>query len=219
MLDKYFADTPSILAQVRTVIDVPLVLINGQKISSKIISFTGLSDGKEHFAVKLGSPNSVSPLIRLHSECVTGDVLGSARCDCGPQLHEALAYLHNLGGYLLYLRQEGRGIGLYRKLEAYRLQDKGYDTYAANRVLGHGDDERKYDVAADMLKALQIKRVTLLSNNPDKKAQLVTAGIEVDSQIPTGVFLSESNLKYLEAKVLHANHTINLFKQEQEEQA
>lgn len=210
MVNKYPTEASIGTPRVRTSVKVPLVLSSGETVSSEIISFTGLSDGKEHFVVKLGSPASSSPMIRLHSECVTGDVFGSARCDCGPQLREALESLHKLGGYLLYLRQEGRGIGLYRKLEAYRLQDKGYDTYAANRELGHGDDERDYSVAADMLKALDIKRVTLLSNNPDKKAQLIAAGIKVDSQVPTGVFLSESNRKYLEAKVLHSNHTIDI---------
>lgn len=210
MNNKYPIEASICASQVRTAVKVPLVLSSGETVSSEIISFTDLSDGKEHFAVKLGNPDIDSPLIRLHSECVTGDVFGSARCDCGPQLNEALESLHRLGGYLLYLRQEGRGIGLYRKLEAYGLQDKGYDTYAANRELGHDDDEREYGVAADMLKALDIERVTLLSNNPDKRAQLVAAGIKVDSQVPTGVFLSESNRKYLEAKVLHSNHTIDI---------
>lgn len=195
---------------VRTQVTIPLQLPNGQTIQSELFSFNGLSEHKEHFIVKLGNPDSAAPLIRLHSECVTGDVFGSARCDCGPQLNDALERLHNLGGYLLYLRQEGRGIGLYRKLEAYRLQDEGYDTYAANRYLGHGDDERSYTVAAEMLKALNIHRVTLLSNNPDKRQQLIDHGIEVETQVATGVFLSDSNRKYLEAKVLHGNHTIDI---------
>lgn len=195
---------------IRTVVSVPLLLSGGTNAPSEIYSFVDLVDGGEHFAVKLGEPDSGAPLVRIHSECVTGDALGSARCDCGPQLSEALQRLHELGGYLLYLRQEGRGIGLYRKLEAYRLQDQGYDTYAANRALGHGDDERSYGVAAEMLKALDIRRVQLLSNNPVKRAQLVAAGIEVTSQVPTGVFLTKSNRKYLEAKILHSGHTIDL---------
>ena len=110
--------------------------------------------------------------MRLHSECLTGDVLGSQRCDCGPQLREALERLTAVGGYLLYLRQEGRGIGLYNKLDAYGLQDTGLDTYQANVALGHGPDERDYAVAAQMLLALGIDELSLLSNNPDKAAQL-----------------------------------------------
>lgn len=195
---------------IRTQVTIPLQLPNGQTIQSELFSFNGLSEHKEHFVVKLGQPAAEAPLIRLHSECVTGDVFGSARCDCGPQLYDALARLHENGGYLLYLRQEGRGIGLYRKLEAYRLQDEGYDTYAANRYLGHGADERTYTVAAEMLKALNIHRVTLLSNNPDKRQQLIDHGIVVENQVATGVFLSEANRKYLEAKVLHGNHTIDI---------
>lgn len=112
----------------------------------------------------------------------------------------------NRSGNLLYLCQDGHGIGLYRKLEAYRLQDKGYDTYAASRELGYGDDERDYSVAADMLKTLDIKRVTLLSNNPDKKAQVAEAGIKVDSQVPTGVFLSAFNRKYLGQGIALKSH-------------
>lgn len=203
---EFDTDTPSI----RTVVKVPLVLDDGTSVPTEIITFNGLRDGKEHFAVKLGSPKRDAPLVRLHSECVTGDVFGSARCDCGPQLREALGKLHGEGGYLLYLRQEGRGIGLYRKLEAYWLQERGYDTYAANRALGHKDDERDYGAAADMLVGLALPRITLLSNNPDKCAQLQAEGIHVETQVPTGVFLAAHNRRYLEAKVRHTNHTIQL---------
>lgn len=195
---------------IRSVVHMPIVLANGHKAISEIISFSNLSDKGEHFAVKFGHPGIDAPLVRLHSECVTGDVLGSARCDCGSQLSEALQRLHDSGGYLLYLRQEGRGIGLYRKLEAYVLQERGYDTYAANRALGHSDDERSYQVAADMLHALQIDRIQLLSNNPDKRAQLMAAGISVESLVPTGVFVVTQNRRYLEAKVRHTHHTIDL---------
>ncbi len=195
---------------IRTTVVVPIVLADGTTVNSEIISFQGLSEEKEHFAVRLGTPDPITPLVRLHSECVTGDVFGSARCDCGPQLHESLMRLNLLGGYLLYLRQEGRGIGLFRKLEAYRLQDQGFDTYAANRELGHDDDEREYTVAADMLKALNINHITLLSNNPDKFKQLVAAGIQIDETMSTGVFVAESNRKYLEAKILHGKHNIDL---------
>jgi GTP cyclohydrolase II len=196
--------------RVRTVAQLPLTLADGREAWGQIHSFDGLRDGKEHFAVKLGDPSADPPLVRLHSECVTGDVFGSARCDCGPQLREAVRRLHERGGYLLYLRQEGRGIGLYRKLDAYRLQELGHDTYAANRALGHDDDERDYGAAADMLTALGVRRIVLLSNNPDKRIQLEAAGIAVEANEPTGVFVGVHNRRYLEAKVRHTGHTIEL---------
>jgi GTP cyclohydrolase II len=118
--------------------------------------------------------------------------------------------VHQHGGFVLYLRQEGRGIGLYRKLDAYLLQDQGHDTYAANRMLGHKDDERNYDVAAHMLMALKVRRIRLLTNNPEKRSQLVSAGIDVVDQVLTGVFLNPHNRRYLEAKVHRASHTIDL---------
>jgi GTP cyclohydrolase II len=199
-------DRPSI----RTTVRVPLHLASGRSVPSEIISFHGLRDGREHFAVRLGQPSGDKPLVRMHSECVTGDVFGSARCDCGPQLNEALERLSACGGVLLYLRQEGRGIGLYNKLDAYLLQEGQHDTYAANRAVGRGDDERDYGAAADMLEALGMTRISLLSNNPDKRAQLVAHGIDVARLVPTGVFVGEHNRRYLEAKVLHTRHTIDL---------
>jgi len=203
---------------IRTTVQVPLQLANGRSVPSQIISFHGLRDGREHFAVRLGSPTGMPTgepsgertLVRMHSECVTGDVFGSARCDCGPQLNEALERLSVCGGVLLYLRQEGRGIGLYNKLDAYLLQEGQHDTYAANRAVGRGDDERDYGAAADMLRALGLLRISLLSNNPDKHAQLVSHGIDVARLVPTGVFVGEHNRRYLEAKVSHTRHTIDL---------
>ena len=194
---------------VRTTVQLPLVLKDGRTVLSELTTFCGLRDGLEHFALKLGHPSEV-PLVRVHSECLTGDVLGSARCDCGPQLHEALFRLDAVGGYLLYMRQEGRGIGLYTKLDSYRLQEMDLDTYAANRALGRADDERDYGAAADMLVALGLNRIKLLSNNPDKRSQLIAAGIAVDEVLPTGVYVGEHNRLYLEAKVNQAQHTINL---------
>jgi GTP cyclohydrolase II len=195
---------------VRTTAQLPIHLADGREALSTIYSFHGLSDGKEHFALRFGTPDADAPLVRLHSECMTGDVFGSARCDCGPQLQESLLRLHEEGGYLLYMRQEGRGIGLYAKLDAYRLQEQGHDTYAANRALGHGDDERDYTAAAEMLKALDVSRITLITNNPDKRKQLEALGIEVPAVRPTGVFQGRHNLRYLEAKVRHTHHTILL---------
>jgi len=195
---------------VRTAAQLPIHLADGREASSTIYSFSGLSDGKEHFALRFGHDDVEAPLVRLHSECMTGDVLGSARCDCGPQLQESLLRLHKESGYLLYMRQEGRGIGLYAKLDAYRLQELGHDTYAANRALGHGDDERDYTAAAEMLKAMGVTRITLITNNPDKRAQLEALGIEVVAVRPTGVFSGRHNTRYLEAKVRHTHHTIML---------
>jgi GTP cyclohydrolase II len=196
-------------AGVRTTVTVPLRVADGTPHVARAVSFDGLVDGREHVAMRLGEPGD-PPLVRLHSECLTGDVLGSQRCDCGPQLHEALARIAAEGGFLLYLRQEGRGIGLYAKLEAYRLQDAGLDTYAANRALGHPDDGRDYTVAAQMLAALGVRRVRLLSNNPDKAEQLGRLGVEVVERVGTGVHVTSANRRYLAAKVRHGSHALDL---------
>jgi GTP cyclohydrolase II len=148
--------------------------------------------------------------VRLHSECLTGDVLGSERCDCGPQLREAVERIAEEGGLLLYLRQEGRGIGLYAKIEAYALQDAGLDTYEANLALGYPADGRDYTVAAQMLRALGQDRVRLLSNNPDKTAQLERLGVAVSERVPTGVHRSPTNARYLAAKAHRGAHLLDL---------
>ena len=167
--------------------------------------------GGEHVAVLVGAwQRDEAPLVRVHSECLTGDVFGSARCDCGPQLDEALRRMASRGGIILYLRQEGRGIGLYNKLNAYRLQDEGLDTYEANRALDLAEDARDFRIAAAMLAALDVRRCRLLSNNPEKREQLEAAGIEVVEQVPTGVYLTPVNRPYLEAKVRRARHQIRL---------
>ena len=187
-------------ASVRSRIEVPLRLADGFSTEGVMITFDGLDDGQEHVAVALGEPGDV-PLVRLHSECLTGDVLGSQRCDCGPQLHEGVRRIAGAGGYLLYLRQEGRGIGLYNKLDAYVLQDSGLDTYEANLELGFRADERDYGVAAQMLLALGVHEVDLLTNNPDKVAQLGRAGVRVVTRVPTGVHRSGANHRNLAAEV------------------
>jgi len=198
-------------AGIRTRVRVPLTHGDGSTLQADVYTFTGLVDGKEHLALGLGDHRGVDvPLVRAHSECLTGDVLGSARCDCGPQLREAIERVADAGGYLLYLRQEGRGIGLYAKLDAYALQDAGLDTYAANRALGHDEDERDYTAAAQMLTALDVDRVDLLTNNPDKPAQLRALGVDVRSVHPTGVYASAHNLRYLADKVAHTAHTLQL---------
>ncbi len=198
-------------ATVRTRVRVPLRFADGFETVADVVTFTGLVDGREHLALGLGDhAGAALPLVRPHSECLTGDVFGSQRCDCGPQLRESVEQIAQAGGYLLYLRQEGRGIGLYAKLDAYALQDQGLDTYAANRALGRADDERDYTVAAQMLRTLGAGRIELLSNNPDKAAQLERLGIEVAARRRTGVFLSPSNVGYLQAKVAHTSHTLDL---------
>ena len=167
--------------------------------------------GVDQVAIIVGQPDFAEPVpVRLHSACLTGDVFGSQRCDCGPQLREAAERIATDGGFLLYLRQEGRGIGLYAKLDAYALQDQGLDTYQANLALGRGEDERDYTAAAQMLDALGVDRIRLLSNNPDKATQLDALGLQVTDRVPTGVHASEANLRYLTAKVTHTAHTIDL---------
>jgi GTP cyclohydrolase II len=206
-------------ATIRRQLPLPLRFGDGYATLARVYSFDGLVDGREHLALGLGNraagclPEGVSgatPLVRLHSECLTGDTLGSQRCDCGPQLREAVERIAEVGGYLLYLRQEGRGIGLYAKLDAYALQDTGLDTYEANLALGHAEDERDYTVAGQMLEALGTRRVALLSNNPDKAAQLSALGVRVSEQVPTGVHLSAANASYLASKVRRAAHTLDL---------
>ena len=212
------ASTPALPAAVRTRVTVPLRL-GGVAVRAEVMTFTGLADGGEHLLLGLGdwegalarsSAGGAPPLVRPHSECLTGDVLGSERCDCGPQLREAVERITEAGGFLLYLRQEGRGIGLYAKLDAYALQDAGLDTYEANLALGRGEDERDYTAAAQMLRAVGADRVALLSNNPDKAAQLERHGVRVVEQVPTGVHLSPSNVRYLSSKRDHTGHTLDL---------
>lgn len=200
---------------VRSQVTVPLRFPDGFSTTAEVLTFRGLADGKEHLLLALGQWEQQLlvhdvPLVRLHSECMTGGVFGSQRCDCGPQLREAVEEIAAAGGFLLYLRQEGRGIGLYSKLDAYALQDTGLDTYDANVALGHGEDERDYTAAAQMLDALGATSIRLLSNNPDKAAQLTALGISVTEQVPTGVYVSPANHGYLAAKRDRTAHTLEL---------
>ncbi|MGS2616788.1 GTP cyclohydrolase II [Micromonospora sp. LZ34] len=206
-------------ATVRTQVTVPLRFPDGYATAARVFTFDGLADGREHLALGLGdwtgardrgTAGGAPPLVRPHSECLTGDVFGSQRCDCGPQLREAAERISDRGGFLLYLRQEGRGIGLYAKLDAYALQDAGLDTYEANEALGHRPDERDYTVAAQMLAALGVPRIALLSNNPDKAAQLRRHGVTVAGRVATGVYLSPANAGYLAAKASRGAHDLDL---------
>lgn len=205
------------LATVRTQVMLPMRVGADTSTTARVFTFEGLTDGREHLAIGLGdrssavsTARSTPPLVRLHSECLTGDALGSLRCDCGPQLEEAVRRIAEAGGYLLYLRQEGRGIGLYAKLDAYVLQNTGLDTYDANIALGFEADQRDYTVAAQMLTALGVRRLTLLSNNPDKAAQLEKLGIRVVGQAPTDVHLNAANRRYLAAKAKRGGHVLDL---------
>ena len=198
--------------RVRAAVRVPLYAGDGVDYAVTVVTFDGLCDGLEHIAVLFGDPCASSvPLVRLHSECLTGDVFGSARCDCGPQLQDSIRIMREQGGIILYLRQEGRGIGLYNKIDAYHLQDSlGLDTFEANRALHFADDHRDYRAAAQMLATLGATCIKLLSNNPDKTAQLSSRGIDVVAQLRTGVFLTGANHGYLRAKAQFAGHLINL---------
>ncbi|MFI6271612.1 GTP cyclohydrolase II [Micromonospora zamorensis] len=204
------------VATIRTQVTVPLTFPDGYSTTVRVFSFKGLVDGREHLALGLGdwagaldrlAAGGEPPLVRPHSECLTGDVFGSQRCDCGPQLREAVQRIAEAGGFLLYLRQEGRGIGLYAKLDAYALQDAGLDTYQANVALGRGEDERDYTAAAQMLATLDVLRIRLLSSNPDKAEQLTRLGVDVAERVPTSVFLSPANADYLAAKAAKAAET------------
>lgn len=196
-------------ATVRTEIDLPLRRGDGFSTLARATTFDGLVDGGEHLALTLGvRDGSVPPLVRLHSECLTGDALGSGRCDCGPQLDEAVRRISGVGGHLLYLRQEGRGIGLYAKVDAYALQDTGLDTYDANLALGYAADARTYAAAAQMLHVLGTTAIHLLTNNPDKATQLERHGIRVLRRVPTAVHLGPANGRYLAAKALRGGHDL-----------
>jgi len=187
---------------IRTQVRLPVERPGGISGDADVFTFTGLTDGLEHLALGLGPYADVAvPLVRPHSECLTGDVFGSARCDCGPQLREAIERIAARGGYLLYLRQEGRGIGLYNKLDAYLLQQQeGLDTYQANRAIGFADDPRDYRPAAEMLRALGVGAVDLLTSNPDKVAQLRALGVDVRAVHTTSAFVTDANAAYLRAK-------------------
>lgn len=169
-------------------------------------------DGKEHLALTLGEIDGAREvLLRVHSECFTGDVLGSMRCDCGPQLALAMQQIASEGrGVLLYLRQEGRGIGLAEKLRAYNLQDQGFDTVEANILLGHQADERDYSVAAEIIQDLGVHSVRVLTNNPQKIEALRESGVRVVDRLPLQTEVTTENAGYMRAKAERMNHLLSL---------
>jgi GTP cyclohydrolase II len=177
---------------------------------TELVAFRAGDGGPEHYAIVIGAPPTGAPVLtRLHSECFTGDLLASLKCDCGAQLRGSIEAISTAGGgVLLYLAQEGRGIGLINKLRAYRLQDQGFDTVEANERLGFEADERLYGVAARMLGLLGYKSVRLLTNNPDKVAALETAGVSVAQRVPLAFPDNEHNRAYLRTKAEKAGHLL-----------
>ena len=175
---------------------------------TELVAFRPGDGGPEHYAIVIGAPSTQTPVLaRLHSECFTGDLLGSLKCDCGEQLRGAIKEISDAGsGILLYLAQEGRGIGLINKLRAYRLQDQGFDTVEANERLGFEADERLYGIAAKMFALLGHKTVRLMTNNPEKVAALQAAGIQVAERVPHAFESNEHNRAYLDTKAKKAGH-------------
>ena len=194
-------------AHTLTIVSRARVPLEGAE-NTELVAFRPADGGPEHYAIVVGAPKDPA-LTRLHSECFTGDLLGSLRCDCGEQLRGAIAAIGAAGaGVLLYLAQEGRGIGLMNKLRAYRLQDEGFDTMAANERLGFAADERMYDIAARMLALLGIHSVRLMTNNPDKVAALQAAGIAVAERVPHAFPSTAHNRDYLRTKKEKGGHLL-----------
>ncbi|MBT3669626.1 MAG: GTP cyclohydrolase II [Chloroflexi bacterium] len=173
--------------------------------------YSNTLDDKEHLAFVKGDVSGQQDiLVRVHSECFTGDVLGSQRCDCGEQLENSLKLISEEGrGVFIYMRQEGRGIGLFEKLRAYNLQDQGFDTVDANLELGHESDQRDYTITAEILKDLDVYSIQLITNNPLKIESLENSGIKVEKRIPQVPSINANNAGYLETKILKMDHLLD----------
>jgi GTP cyclohydrolase II len=210
-IDHYNEDAAASLRET-TRAKVPLALAK----DAEIIMFRAAAGGEEHFAVLIGDPLGTKsgqdnpPLVRLHSQCVTGDVLGSLKCDCGDQLKATLALMSDeANGVLVYLAQEGRDIGLLNKMRAYALQDEGLDTVDANHMLGFDTDERGFLPAAKILQALGIGKMRLITNNPDKIAQMQAHGFDITERVPLNINQNPFNADYLNTKKTRTGHMID----------
>jgi GTP cyclohydrolase II len=209
--DEILGYHASVALGLRPVIEARVPLAKAE--DARVVAFRSEMGGVEHFAIIIGEPRTDQPVLaRLHSECFTGDLLGSLRCDCGDQLHRAIDVMAAAkgGGVLLYLAQEGRGIGLVNKLRAYVLQDRGFDTVEANEQLGFMSDERCYRPAAEMLRRLSFTKVRLMTNNPEKVAALVRHGIQVVQRVPLSLPPNPWNAAYLRTKAVRAGHLLDL---------
>lgn len=204
---SYYEEAVAYSLQV--VCTAPLKLKDAHK--AEIIGFRPASGGREHYAIVVGNGlKAKNPLIRVHSSCYTGDLLASLTCDCRDQLHEAIHFMaEEGGGIVLYLMQEGRGIGLVNKLRAYHLQAEGMDTVEANQALGFDDDERPFLVAAEMLKRLKVKQVRLLTNNPRKVKELERFGVKVSARVPHVMQAHEHRARYMASKSSRLGHLMN----------
>jgi len=178
----------------------------------RLVAYRQVTSGQEHLALVKGEWDKDEPvLVRVHSSCLTGDIFGSCRCDCGPQLHRAMEMIEQSGkGVVVYMNQEGRGIGLMNKLKAYKLQEEGLDTVEANLKLGFGMDDRDYGVGAQILRDLGVTKMKLMTNNPKKRAGLIGYGLEITDIIPIEIQSNEHNRNYLKAKRDKMGHTIRI---------
>jgi 3,4-dihydroxy 2-butanone 4-phosphate synthase/GTP cyclohydrolase II len=178
----------------------------------KLRAFKDQSNDQDHLVLTKGTWTEDEPvLVRVHSSCLTGDIFGSCRCDCGPQLHKAMELINEAGkGAIVYMNQEGRGIGLLNKLKAYKLQEEGLDTYEANEKLGFKADERDYGIGAQILRSVGIRKMKLMSNNPKKRTGLIGYGLEIIENIPLEIQSNAHNEHYLKTKRDKAGHTLKL---------
>ncbi|MXU64826.1 GTP cyclohydrolase II [Oceanomicrobium pacificus] len=194
----------------------PLLAVSAARVpldvseASRVHVFRPRDGGEEHYAIEIGQPNRSEPVLsRLHSACFTGDLAGSLKCDCGPQLRAALAQIGTEGaGVLLYLNQEGRGIGLANKMRAYQLQDEGFDTVEANHRLGFEDDERDFKIGAEILRSMGFSSVRLMTNNPAKVRMMETCGVAVAERVPLRVGETRHNRAYLDTKARKSGHLL-----------